>query len=59
MDVLSPKMEMVRAGKFNMGDIDSSGYKFNQPVHMVTIQKPFAIGRYQVTFDEMISLSLG
>jgi formylglycine-generating enzyme required for sulfatase activity len=49
-----PEMVVVPAGSFTMGspageqgrDIDES------PQHRVTIAKPFAVGRFAVTFDE-------
>jgi formylglycine-generating enzyme required for sulfatase activity len=39
---------VVPAGSFPMG----SSSDFEGPVHTVKIAKPFAIGRYEVTFDE-------
>jgi formylglycine-generating enzyme required for sulfatase activity len=39
---------VVAAGSFQMG----SGAEFESPVHQVKIDKPFAIGRHEVTFDE-------
>jgi formylglycine-generating enzyme required for sulfatase activity len=41
-------MVVVPAGSFNMG----SGAAYEGPVHKVSIAKPFAIGRFEVTFDE-------
>jgi formylglycine-generating enzyme required for sulfatase activity len=41
-------MVVVAAGSFEMG----SNSDYENPVHRVTIPKPFAIGRYEVTFDE-------
>jgi formylglycine-generating enzyme required for sulfatase activity len=41
-------MVVVPAGSFDMG----SNTDYENPVHRVTIAKPFAIGRYEVTFDE-------
>jgi formylglycine-generating enzyme required for sulfatase activity len=43
-----PEMVVVPAGTFQMGGRLSG----EQPVHAVRIQKPFAIGRYEVTFDD-------
>jgi formylglycine-generating enzyme required for sulfatase activity len=45
-----PEMVVVPPGSFRMGSLQGSD--FNRPVHGVQIQKPFAIGRYEVTFDE-------
>ena len=42
------EMVVIPAGAFTMG----SGAIYESPVHKVTIAKPFAIGRYEVTFDE-------
>jgi formylglycine-generating enzyme required for sulfatase activity len=42
------EMVIVPAGAFDMG----SNTEYENPVHRVTIAKPFAIGRYEVTFDE-------
>ena len=39
-----PAMVVIPAGSFQMGDL--------KPVHPVTIAKPFAMGKYEVTFEE-------
>jgi len=44
-----PEMVVVAAGEFDMGAND---FDVEKPVHRVTIAKPFAIGRREVTFDE-------
>jgi formylglycine-generating enzyme required for sulfatase activity len=44
-------MVVIPSGSFQMGDLQ--GKQENElPVHTVKIQKPFAIGRYEVTFEE-------
>jgi len=43
---------VVPGGSFKMGDVQGGGYKNEGPFHTVTIPKPFAIGRYEVTFDD-------
>jgi formylglycine-generating enzyme required for sulfatase activity len=43
-----PEVVVVPAGSFQMG----STTEYEGPVHAVKIEKPFAIGRYEVTFDE-------
>jgi formylglycine-generating enzyme required for sulfatase activity/DNA anti-recombination protein RmuC len=48
---LGPKMLVIPAGKFRMGDIQGGGESNEQPVHEVSI-KSFAMGRYEVTFAE-------
>jgi formylglycine-generating enzyme required for sulfatase activity len=42
------EMVIVPAGAFDMG----STAEYENPVHRVTIAKQFAIGRYEVTFDQ-------
>jgi formylglycine-generating enzyme required for sulfatase activity len=44
-----PEMVVVPAGKFMMGSEESDDEK---PVHEVVIAKPFAVGKFEVTFDE-------
>jgi formylglycine-generating enzyme required for sulfatase activity len=44
-----PEMISVPAGSFQMGSTDQA---FERPRHAVTISRPFAIGRREVTFDE-------
>jgi formylglycine-generating enzyme required for sulfatase activity len=43
-----PEMVVVPAGSFDMG----SNTDYENPIHRITIAKPFAIGLYEVTFDE-------
>ncbi|MFC4308508.1 formylglycine-generating enzyme family protein [Steroidobacter flavus] len=49
-----PEMVIVPSGKFVMGSDGSEfGHNANEaPAHEVTFAKPFAIGKYEVTFDE-------
>jgi formylglycine-generating enzyme required for sulfatase activity len=42
------EMLVVPAGTFDMG----SATEYENPAHRVTIAKPFAIGRHEVTFDQ-------
>ena len=44
-----PEMVVVPAGSFMMG---SDEYSSEKPRHHVTITKPFAVGKYEVTFAE-------
>lgn len=44
-----PEMVVVPAGSFAMG---SSGKATTSPAHMVAFAKPFAVGRFAVTFEE-------
>jgi formylglycine-generating enzyme required for sulfatase activity len=49
-----PEMVVVPAGSFMMGtpanEIDRS--KGEDPIHQVTIAKPFAVGRFAISFDD-------
>ena len=47
-----PKMVVVPAGRFRMGDLSGAGGSGEKPVHDVTIASPFAVGKYEVTFAE-------
>ncbi len=46
---IEPEMIVIAAGTFRMGSENSED---EQPVHNVTFDKPFALGKYPVTFDE-------
>ncbi len=46
-----PQMVQIPAGDFQMGDVEKLEDLWRNPVHVVTIQ-PFAIGKYEVTFEE-------
>ncbi len=46
---LCPEMVVISAGDFMMG---SNERFYEKPVHRVTIAKPFAVGKYEVTWDE-------
>ena len=45
-------MVVVPGGSFKMGNVQGGSYINEAPVHTVTIPKPFAIGRYEVTFND-------
>ena len=48
-----PEMVVVPAGSFRMGCGSGQDCRDNEkPVHRVTIAAPFAVGKYEVTFDE-------
>ena len=53
-----PDMIVIPEGTFQMGDIHGCNTgrglaaQFEKPVHEVRIRKPFAMGRYPVTFEE-------
>ncbi len=46
-----PKMVLIPAGSFRMGDIQGGGSSNEQPVHSVYVNK-FAMGKFEVTFAE-------
>src|SRR5262252_1515791 len=47
-----PEMVVVPAGAFLMGSRKGEGDNDERPQHKVTIARPFAVGRFAVTFDE-------
>ena len=48
---LSPEMQPVAAGNFEQGDKHGRGTEDEKPVHTVKV-KSFAMGKFEVTFDE-------
>ena len=46
------EMMRIEAGTFQMGDVEKLGGPQRNPVHTVTIKKPFELGKYEVTFEE-------
>ncbi len=51
VSVAEPEMIVISGGSYQQGDIHGLGYKDEQSVRQVAI-KPFAIGKYEVTFQE-------
>ena len=48
-----PEMVVIPAGSFRMGCVSGRDcYSREQPVHPVTISRPFALSRHEMTFDE-------
>ena len=51
-----PEMVVIPAGRFRMGNLSGAGRSYQKtsekPVHAVTIRAKFAVGMYEVTFDE-------
>jgi formylglycine-generating enzyme required for sulfatase activity len=49
-----PDMVVVPAGSFMMGSpaTEQGHTKAEEPLHQVTIAKPFAVSKYELTFDE-------
>ncbi|WP_051559818.1 SUMF1/EgtB/PvdO family nonheme iron enzyme [Marinobacterium jannaschii] len=50
--IYGPEMVLLPAGSFNMGDQHKIGDDNEQPVHEVTIANPFALSRFEVTFEQ-------
>lgn len=48
----APEMVVVPAGEFLMGDAKAVGQSSELPLHQVQIGKSFAVGRFEVTFDD-------
>lgn len=46
-----PEMVEIPGGTFQMGDLNGGGSSYELPVHEVTVPS-FAMGKYEVTFDE-------
>jgi formylglycine-generating enzyme required for sulfatase activity len=47
-----PEMIVVPAGSFMMGSTDKDAYPNEFPQHPITIAKPFAVAKFELTFDE-------
>ena len=47
----APEMVVIKAGRFQMGDIQGGGDSNEKPVHWVNIEK-FAMGKYEVTVGD-------
>jgi hypothetical protein len=49
---IEPEMVKIPAGSFRMGDLQRTGDTDEKPIRKVEFQRPFAIGKYEVTFAE-------
>ena len=48
-----PEMVVIPAGKFEMGCVSGQEcYEDEMPVHSVTISQPFAVSKYEITFED-------
>ncbi len=47
-----PEMVVLPTGSFRMGDLSGGGDDDEKPVRSVTISRPIAMGRYEVSFAE-------
>ena len=53
-----PEMVVVPAGNFLMGSAASSAPEYEKPQHRVTFDRPFAIGKYEVTQAEWTAMMM-
>ncbi len=47
-----PEMVVLPTGRFRMGDLSGEGSNDEKPVRRVTLSRPIAMGKYEVTFTE-------
>lgn len=47
-----PLMAWIPVGTFTMGDLQGHGIDYEVPPRTITIAEPFAMGAYEVTFEE-------
>lgn len=47
-----PQMIVIPKGSFMMGDIQGAGDPDEQYIHKVTFENDFAVGKFEITFDE-------
>ena len=47
-----PEMVVIPSGRFRMGDLSGEGSDNEQPVHEVVIARPFALSKYEITFED-------
>ena len=47
-----PKMAVIPPGEFSMGSPDGEGYASEQLRHKVKMERPFAVGTFEVTWDD-------
>jgi formylglycine-generating enzyme required for sulfatase activity len=47
-----PQMVVIPAGTFTMGSPEGQGESRERPTHQVTIARPFAVAKFELTFDE-------
>ena len=53
-----PEMVVIPAGTFLMGSAGSSAPEYEKPQHRVTFDRPFAIGKYEVTQAEWTAMMM-
>ena len=47
-----PEMVVIPVGRFRMGDLSGAGVDDEKPVHEVVIARPFALSKYEITFED-------
>ena len=47
-----PEMVVIPVGRFRMGDLSGAGDDDEKPVHEVVIASPFALSKYEITFED-------
>ena len=47
-----PEMVVVPPGSFRMGDLHGVGYFSEKLIHAVRVDHAFAVGKFEVTFDD-------
>jgi formylglycine-generating enzyme required for sulfatase activity len=47
-----PEMVVIPAGEFTMGSPESEPFRGSEAQHRVTIAAPFAVGKFDITFDQ-------
>jgi formylglycine-generating enzyme required for sulfatase activity len=47
-----PEMVVIPSGEFWMGSPDGEGFGRERPRHKIKIAKPFAVGKFEVTWDD-------
>ncbi len=52
LKAVEPEMVVIEPGEFRMGDLSGKGDSDEGPAHRVVIAKRFAIGKYEVSFEE-------
>jgi len=48
----APELVIIPTGSNILGDASGAGIEIERPTYKVVIKKPFAIGKYEVTFEE-------
>ena len=52
-----PEMVVIPAGEFRMGDLQGNGRSNERPAHRVHIARGFAIGKYELGYEEYLQFA--